>query len=73
MRLLAKRESFGVLVKLFWDEEAASGSDVVVEYEDRSEDVWYVLRPPSDRALDAYYHPNAYRRRLSLDAYSVKV
>ena len=73
MRLLAKRESHGILVKLFWDEDAAAGSDVVVEYEDRSEDVWYVLRPPRDRALDAYRHPNAYRKRLSLDAYSVKV
>jgi hypothetical protein len=73
MRLLAKRESYGILVKLFWDEDAAPGLDVVVEYEDRNEDVWYVLRPPRDRALDAYYHPNAYRKRLSLDAYSVKV
>jgi hypothetical protein len=73
LRLLAKRESHGILVKLFWDEDAATGSGIVVEYGDRCEDVWYVVRPPRDRALDAYYHPNAYRKRLSLDAYSVKV
>jgi hypothetical protein len=73
MRLLAVRESCGILVRLFWDEDAATGSDVVVEYRDRSEDVAYILHPPSDRALDAFYHPNAYRRTLSLDEYSMRV
>jgi hypothetical protein len=73
MKLLAVRESCGILVRLLWDDEAASESDVIVEYSDLSEDVAYTLRPPRDRALDAFYHPNAYRRRLSLDAYSLKV
>jgi hypothetical protein len=73
MRLLAVRESCGILVMLFWDEDAASGSDVVVEYSDRSKDVAYILHPPSDRALDAFYHPNAYRSTPASDAYSIRV
>jgi hypothetical protein len=73
MRLLAARESCGIIVRLFWDEEATSGSDVVVEYRDRSEDVAYFLHPPRDRALDAFYHPNAYRRSPSFDQYSIRV
>jgi len=73
MRLLASRESNGILVRLFWDDDAACGHDVVVEYRDRSEDVAFVLHPPRDRALDAFYHPNAYRRPRSLDGYSVRV
>jgi hypothetical protein len=73
MRLLAVRESCGILVRLFWDDEAKNESDVVVEYSDRSEDIAFVLRPPRERALDAFYHPNAYRPVLSLDAYSLRV
>jgi hypothetical protein len=73
MRLLAARESCGIIVRLFWDEEATTGSDVVVEYRDRSEDVAYFLHPPRDRALDAFYHPNAYRRSPSFDQYSIRV
>lgn len=73
MRLLAVRESNGVHVRLYWDEAAVSDSDVVVEYEDHNEDVSYTLYPPREHALDAFYHPNAYRRRPSLDAYSLKV
>jgi hypothetical protein len=44
----------------------------VVEYRDGSHDEVFTLRPPRDRALDAFYHPNAYRKSLSLDAYSVR-
>jgi hypothetical protein len=73
MRLLAVRESCGILVRLFWDEEAKTEADVVVEYRDRSQHEVFTLRPPRDRALDAFYHPNAYRRSLSLDAYSLRV
>jgi hypothetical protein len=74
MRLLAIRESSGILVRLFWDEEAKSDSDVVVEYEDRSEDLSYTLYPPRERALDAFYHPNAYRRGITrLDPHSIRV
>lgn len=60
MRLLADRDTGGITVRLFWNEVAAPGADIAVEYEDRSEGVSYTLYPPRDRALDAFYHPNAY-------------
>jgi hypothetical protein len=60
MRLLADRDFGGISVRLFWDEVAAPGADIAIEYEDRSEEVAYTLYPPRDRALDAFYHPNAY-------------
>jgi hypothetical protein len=60
MRLLADRDFGGIRVRLFWDEIAAPGADIAIEYEDRSEGVAYTLYPPRDRALDAFYHPNAY-------------
>jgi hypothetical protein len=69
----ATRESSGILVRLFWDEVSRSGSVIVVEYRDRNEDVAYTVRQPSDRALDAFYHPNAYRPLATLDRYSVRV
>ena len=75
MRLLAERESSGVLVRLFWDDAARSHEpEVVVEYEDRNEDVLVTFYPPRDRALDAFYHPNAYRDCVSSwSRYSVRV
>jgi hypothetical protein len=60
MRLLADRETGGITVRLFWDEAAATGADVVVKYEDRSERVTFVLHRPRERALDAINHPNTY-------------
>ena len=60
MRLLADRETGGITVRLFWDEAAATDSEIVLKYEDRSEGLSFMLRPPRDRALDAFYHPNAY-------------
>ena len=60
MRLLAVRESCGIVVRLFWDEAADPDSDVVVEYRDRLEGVAFTLHPPRERALDAFYHPNSY-------------
>jgi hypothetical protein len=60
MRLLADRRSGGINVRLFWDETAAPGDDIVIRYEDRSEGVSFRFNPPPDRALDAFYHPNAY-------------
>ena len=60
MRLLANRESHGIRVRLFWDERAAAEDDIVIKYEDRGEGVSYTLHPPRNRALDAFYHPNAY-------------
>jgi hypothetical protein len=64
MRLLADRETAGISVRLFWDDDAAPGADIVVKYEDRSEGVSFNFRPPRDRALDAFYHPNAYATLL---------
>ena len=60
MKLLADRGIGGISVRLFWDEGATEGSDIVLEYEDRKEGVAFTLYPPRDRALDAFYHPNAY-------------
>jgi hypothetical protein len=60
MRLLADRGSGSISVRLFWDETAVMGADVLIEYEDRGEGVNYMFHPPRDRALDAFYHPNAY-------------
>jgi hypothetical protein len=60
MTLLADRAMDGVTVKLFWDETAAGGTDILVTYEDRHNGIAYTLRPPRDRALDAFHHPNAY-------------
>jgi hypothetical protein len=60
MRLLADRGSDGITVRLFWDEAATADSDIVLEYEDIGEGVAYVVRPPRERALEAFYHPNAY-------------
>jgi hypothetical protein len=75
VRLLAERESSGVLVRLFWDDAArASDPEVVVEYQDRNGDVVFTLYPPRERALDAFYHPNAYRDRTrSWTRHSVRV
>jgi hypothetical protein len=60
MRLLADRESNGIVVRLFWNQTAAAARDVVVKYRDQNEGVAYTLYPPRDRALDAFYHPNSY-------------
>jgi hypothetical protein len=60
LRLLADRGSDGISVRLFWDEASNAESDIVLEYEDIGEGVAYMVRPPRNRALDAFYHPNAY-------------
>jgi hypothetical protein len=62
MRLLADRETGGIIVRLFWDEAAAAGADVVIKYEDRTEGISFVFHPPRECALDAFHHPNAYLR-----------
>ncbi len=75
VRLLAERESSGVHVRLFWDGAARSCDPaIVVEYEDRNEDVVYTLYPPPEHALDGFYPPTAYRDRTrSWTRYSVRV
>jgi hypothetical protein len=61
MKLLADRGIGGISVRLFWDDAAPVGTDdIALEYEDVQEGVSFTLHPPRDRALDAFYHPNAY-------------
>jgi hypothetical protein len=60
MKLLADRGFGGISVRLFWDDGAPPDTEIVLEYEDSQEGVAYTLYPPRDRALDAFYHPNAY-------------
>lgn len=59
-RQLAERDGGGIVVELFWDDSAPPGSDVIVEYRDELQGVSYKLYPARDRALEAFYHPNAY-------------
>jgi hypothetical protein len=57
---LAKRREAGLLVRLLWD----SGRDqAVIRYVDDLEADRFVVDVPNGRALDAFYHPNAYRPR----------
>ena len=62
MRELAERHGYGVVVRLIWNDAAPAGCDVSVEYEDEGQDVSFILYPPRHRALEAFYHPNAYGR-----------
>jgi hypothetical protein len=66
-RLLADRGMGGINVRLLWD-DAGADTAIVVEYEDLREGVTYVLHPPPERALDAFYHPNAYLTPPCLDS-----
>jgi hypothetical protein len=59
-RQLAKRDGGGIVVQLVWDDSAPAGSDLFVEYRDEQQEVFYTVYPPRDRALEAFYHPNAY-------------
>jgi hypothetical protein len=58
-RMLADREFDGINVRLLWD-DAAAARPIVLEYEDTRQGIAFVLHPPPERALDAFYHPNAY-------------
>jgi hypothetical protein len=60
LRQLAERSSGGIFVQLFWNDSAPPGSDVIVKYQDEAQNVFYAFCPPRDRALEAFYHPNAY-------------
>jgi hypothetical protein len=59
-RELAFRESDGVSVRLLWDSLA---DEVFVRVRDHSGGD-FVLKPPKDRALDAFNHPYASLFRL---------
>ena len=60
MKLLAERETDGILVRLFWDESAEPGDDLILRYRDQRRSRSFTARPPRERALHAFYHPNAY-------------
>jgi hypothetical protein len=60
MRLLAEREHDGVLVRLYWDDAAEPYDDVVLKVRDLRAGYVFVVRPPRERALHAFYHPDAY-------------
>ena len=60
MKLLAGRENDGILVRLFWDDHAKPGQDVILRYRDDRHGQAFTARPPRERALHAFYHPNAY-------------
>jgi hypothetical protein len=57
-RELAHRSSNGIEVSLFW---MKVGNTLTVEVLDTKSDEFFVLEVPSDRALDAFHHPYAYR------------
>jgi hypothetical protein len=60
MKLLAERETNGIVVRLYWDSSRDPGEDVVVKYRDWVGGRTFCFRPPREKALHAYYHPNAY-------------
>ena len=60
VRELAERSVDGIVVQLFWDDSAPPGSEVIVEYRDEKQQVFYTLYPSADSALAAFYHPNAF-------------
>ena len=60
MKLLAEREDHGILVRLFWNEHAAPGGDLILRYRDQRAGRAFIAYPPRERALHAFYHPNAY-------------
>ena len=70
LRELAEREADGIVVRLFWDDDRTTGVDVIVAYQDGRRNHSYLLHPPRARALDAFYHPNAYVR-LDPEAFPV--
>jgi hypothetical protein len=63
-RQLAERDGGGIVVELFWDDSAPPGNDVIVEYRDELQGVCYRLYPARERALETFYHPNAYAGRV---------
>jgi hypothetical protein len=60
MKLLAERENDGILVRLYWDDGASPGDDVILRYRDGRSGRAFLARPPRERALHAFHHPNAY-------------
>jgi hypothetical protein len=55
---LADRGEDGLRVRLMWD---ASRDQTVLKYRDVRRGDAFSADVPKERALDAFYHPNAYR------------
>jgi hypothetical protein len=55
-RELASRRSAGITVGLYWQPE---GDEVFVEVTDEQTGETFVLDPPKNAALSAFYHPYA--------------
>jgi hypothetical protein len=55
---LADRGADGLRVRLLWD---ASRDQTVLKYRDLRRGDAFSADVPKERALDAFYHPNAYR------------
>jgi hypothetical protein len=56
-RELAHRISNGIEVSLFWTKV---GNTLTVEVFDTTNDEFFSIDVPGDRALDAFHHPYAY-------------
>ena len=57
-RELAERSANGIVVRLLWDDDE---DRVILSYEDTRTGESFAADVPSDEALAAFEHPNAYR------------
>jgi len=55
---LAERKESGIFVRLLWD---PARDQAVLRYRDRRTGEAFTADVPNPRALEAFYHPNAYR------------
>jgi hypothetical protein len=69
VRQLAERQGDGIVVELFWND---SEGQVFVEYSDERRDVYYTIYPDLARALEAYYHPNAFLAEVDQVAFVLR-
>ena len=58
-RELARRSDSHIVVRLLWDQER---DEVLVAYRDHETDDRFTVQIPREEALEAFRHPNAYRR-----------
>ena len=56
---LAQRSEDGIVVRLLWDE---ANDQVLVRYKDTRTGEAFSTQVPNAEALEAFRHPNAYRR-----------
>jgi hypothetical protein len=63
-RQLASRSSGGLTVGLYWQPE---GDEVFVHVSDEQTGESFVLEPPKDAALTAFYHPYALRHPIGAE------